>query len=148
VPAVLVDTNVLVYAYDRGEHAKQARAIAVLAHLNTLGIGRLSVQALGEFFRAVTRGTRPILRVAEAARQVDHLARGWPVIDLTPMIVLEAVRGAREHRLSYWDAQVWATARLNQIPVVFSEDLAARTALGGVRFVNPFAAGFAVEAWT
>lgn len=147
MPAVLVDTNVLVYAYDRGEHAKQARAIAVLTHLNTLGIGRLSVQALGEFFRAVTRGARPILSVPEAARQVDHLARGWPVVDLTPLIVLEAVRGAREHRLSYWDAQMWATARLNQIPVLFSEDFGGRTVLGGVRFVNPFATGFAVGAW-
>jgi predicted nucleic acid-binding protein len=147
VPAVLIDTNVLVYAYDRGEHDKQRQAIAVLAHLNTLGVGRLSVQVLGEFFRAVTRSAPPILKSAEAVRQVEYLARGWPVVDLTPMIVLEAVRGVREYRLSYWDAQIWATARLNQIPVVFSQDFGGRSVLGGVRFVNPLAAGFTLEAW-
>ena len=44
------------------------------------------------------------------------------MIDLSPMIVLEAVRWVRDHRMAYWDAQVWATARLNQIPTVLSED--------------------------
>jgi len=120
----------------------------VLERLNILGSGRLSVQSLGEFFRAVTRGTPPMLRLTEAARQVDLLARGWPVIDLTPMIVLEAVRGVRDHRLAYWDAQIWAGARLNQIPVVFSENFGGRSVLDGVRFVNPFATGFDIEVWT
>jgi len=146
--AVLINTNVLVYAYDRGEPTKQEQAIAVLERTNILGSGRLSVQSLAEFFRVVTRGTPPMLKVTDAARQVDLLARGWPVIDLTPMIVLEAVRGVREHRLAYWDAQVWASARLNQIPTVFSENFGGRSILQGVRFVNPFAAGFDVAAWT
>jgi len=26
------------------------------------------------------------------------------------------------HHMSYWDAQIGATAKLNQIPVIFSED--------------------------
>jgi len=30
----------------------------------------------------------------------------WPVFDLTPLIVLEAARGARDHDLPYYDAQV------------------------------------------
>jgi len=148
MPAILIDTNVLVYAYDRREFARQKHAIGVLERLHVLGSGRLSVQSLAEFFRAVTRGPHPILKVTEAAQQVEHLARGWPVIDLSPMIVLEAVRGVREHRLAYWDAQVWASARLNQITVVFSEDFGGRSILDGVRFVNPFAASFAIEAWT
>ena len=148
MPAVLIDTNVFVYAYDRDESVKQEQAIGVLERLNILGSGRLSVQCLAEFFRAVTRGTPPMLKVTEAARQVDLLARGWPVIDLSPMIVLEAVRGVREHRLAYWDAQVWASARLNQIPTVFSENFGGRSILQGVRFVNPFAAGFDIAAWT
>lgn len=144
----MIDTNVVVYAYDRGESVKQEHAIGVLERLNILGSGRVSVQSLGEFFRAVTRGTPPMLKLTEAARQVDLLARGWPVIDLTPMIVLEAVRGVREHRLAYWDAQIWAGARLNQIPVIFSENFGGRSILDGVRFVNPFAPGFDIEVWT
>ena len=70
-----------------------------------------------------------------------------PVFDLTPMIVLEALRGVRDHGLSYYDAQIWAAARLNQVPVVFSEDFNTDSVLDGVRFVNPFATDFDLAAW-
>jgi predicted nucleic acid-binding protein len=63
------------------------------------------------------------------------------------LLVLEATRGVQDHLLPYWDAQIWATARLNQIPIVFSEDFNAGAVLGGVRFVNPFAGGFQIEEW-
>ena len=82
----------------------------------------LGVQALAEFFSVATRKLSPSLTPAEALDQVNLFIRLWPVFDLTPMIVLEAGRGVRDHKLPYYDAQVWATARLNQVPVVFSED--------------------------
>jgi predicted nucleic acid-binding protein len=144
--AVLIDANVLVYAHDRGEFAKQERAIALLDHLLIIGGGRLSTQCLAEFFCAATRGPTPKLTVAEAQQQVERLARACPVLDVTPQIVLEAMRGVREHQLSYWDAQIWATARLNQIPMVLSEDFCS-TVIEGVRFANPFAADFRIEEW-
>lgn len=144
---VLIDTNVLVYAHDRGEPVKQARAIEVLARLHATGRGRLSAQCLAEFFCAVTRPPRARLTVADAMLQAQRLARAWPVFELTPFIVLEAMRGVRDHQLAYWDAQIWATARLNQIPVVFSEDFNAGVVLEGVRFINPFAADFDLAAW-
>jgi predicted nucleic acid-binding protein len=143
---ILIDTNVLVYAHDRGEFAKQEQAIRVLEHLHLTSSGRLSVQCLAEFFRATTRGPSPKLTVAEAVQQVERLARAWLVLSVTPLIVIEAARGVRDHQLAYWDAQIWATARLNQIPVIFSEDFSAGAALEGVRIVNPFAADFVLEA--
>jgi len=50
--------------------------------------------------------------------------------------------------LAYYDAQIWAAARLNQIPVVFSEDFNSGSTLEGVQFVNPFASDFVLETWT
>jgi predicted nucleic acid-binding protein len=145
--AILVDTNVLVCAHDRGEFAKQEWAIEVLRQLHLTDSGVLSTQCLGEFFRAVTRGPRPKLTVDEAASQVDRLARAWRVLNVTPQVVLEAVRGVQQHQLAYWDAQIWAAARLNQIPVVFSEDFSTGSVLEGVQFVNPLVAGFRLERW-
>ena len=145
---VLVDTNVIVYAHDNGEPEKQDRAILTLEHLHGKGAGWLSTQTLAEFFRVVTGGRRPRLTVAVAAVQVNRLADSWPVLDITPLVVREAVRAVRDHRMAYWDAQVWATARLNQIPLVFSEDFSSGASLEGVRFVNPFAAAFDVGAWS
>ncbi len=145
--AILIDTNLLVYAHDRSEFAKQGRAIEILGHLQATGSGRLSAQCLAEFFSVVIRGPTPRLTVAEASLQVARLARVWPVVDVTPQIVLEATRGVREHQFSFWDAQIWAAARLNQIPVVFSEDFSDGPVLEGVRFVNPFAEDFHIEEW-
>ncbi len=144
---VLIDTNVLVYAHERREPVKQAQAIRVLEWLHLTGGGRLSVQCLAEFFRAATRGSNPILALAEATEQTQRLARSWPVFDVTPFIVLEAMRGVRDHQLAYWDAQIWAAARLNQIPVIFSEDFNSGSVLEGVHFINPFAEAFDLSAW-
>ncbi|KKM11650.1 twitching motility protein PilT [Clostridiales bacterium PH28_bin88] len=140
--SILVDTNVLVYAYDRSEPAKQARAFAVLEELAAAKKGVLSSQVLSEFFVTVTRKIPAPLTVAQANVRVQNYLRAWPVLDVTGLVVLEAIRGVREHRLAYWDAQIWAVARLNQIEVILSEDFAAGSVLEGIRFLNPFAPGF------
>jgi predicted nucleic acid-binding protein len=89
----------------------------------------------------------PPLTAAQAMQQVSMFSTAWPILDLTPQIVLEAARGVRDHGLSYYDSQMWATARLNQIPVIFSEDFQDGQVLEGVRFANPFTASFDVDAW-
>jgi predicted nucleic acid-binding protein len=68
------------------------------------------------------------------------------VVALTPPVVLEAARGSRDFQLSYWDAQLWATARMNQIGVVLSEDFQDGRVIEGVRFVNPFSTSFDLSA--
>ena len=46
------------------------------------------------------------------------------------------------HHMSYWDAQIGATAKLNQIPVVLSEDFSDGQSTEGIHFINPFSAKF------
>jgi len=139
---VLVDTNVLVYAYDRSEPEKQKRALEILDRLALAGTGTLSTQVLGEFFVTVTQKIVAPLGAGEAAERVRSYLQSWIVLDLTGMIVLEAARGVCEHQFSFWDAQIWATARLNQISLVLSEDFNAGTVIEGVCFANPFAVDF------
>jgi predicted nucleic acid-binding protein len=148
MPAVLIDTNILVYASDPADRPRQQRAVAVLKHLDETGAGRLSVQCLAELANVLTRGPRPLYRFADTLRIVESLVQVYPVYDLTPMIVLEAIRGARDYSLAYYDAQIWACARLNQMPVIFSEDFNHGSVLEGVRFVNPFAPDFDLGLWS
>jgi len=147
MPPILIDTNLLVYLYDQNQLGKQAQSHRVLEQLELTRSGRLSVQALAEFFSVATRKLSPSLTPAEALEQINLFIRLWPVFDLTPMIVMEAGRGVRDHKLSYFDAQVWATARLNQVPVIFSEDFDSGRVLEGVRFINPFAPDFDLHTW-
>lgn len=144
---ILIDTNLLIYLLDRNEPLRQSQAIQVLDKLEVMGLGRLSVQNLAEFFSVSTRKLSPPLSPKEALEQVNLFTRVWPVFDLTPLIVLEAGRGVRDYQMSYYDAQIWATARLNQIPIIFSEDFNVGATIEGVQFVNPFVSGFVLDHW-
>jgi predicted nucleic acid-binding protein len=143
---VLVDTNVLVYAYDRSEPRKQAQAIQVLDRLAAASLGVLSTQVLAEFFVTVTRKIAAPLSVEQAYISMENYLAAWPMLDVTGLVVLEAARGVRDYQFSYFDAQIWSAARLNQIPVVFSEDFSP-SKIEGIQFVNPFDPAFIMEDW-
>jgi len=147
MPPILVDTNVLVYFYDQNTPEKQERADLIINRLREAGLGRLSTQNLAEFVNAAMRKLDPPLTAAKALEQASIFATTWPMLDLTSQIVLEAARGVRDYSLAYYDAQIWAAARLNQIPVVFSEDFQDGQFLEGVRFANPFTPTFDLESW-
>jgi predicted nucleic acid-binding protein len=142
VTRYLVDTNVLVYAYDPTDETKRDRAGLILEGLGSRGWGALSSQILGEFFVTVTRKIPWPLTPAEAERSLMNYVRSWNVYDLTPAIVMEAVRGLQRYQFSYWDSLIWATAKINGIPNVLSEDFGDGVLLEGVRFLNPFLTSF------
>ena len=144
---IFVDTNVLVYAYDRSEPGKQHLAFTLLDRLAITKVGMISTQVLAEFFVSVTRKIAAPLSAGDAYQRVSNYLQSWTVLDMTGMVVLEAIRGVRDHQLSFWDAQIWAVAKLNQAPVVFSEDFSDGQVVEGVRFVNPFVRDFQVEEW-
>jgi predicted nucleic acid-binding protein len=145
--SIMVDTNVLLYAYDCGEPSKQLQALAILDHLAVNGWGVLTSQVLAEFFVNATRRLKPPLTTEEAYGRIQNYLFSWEILDITGPIVLEAVRGVRTYQMAYWDAQIWASAKLSQIPIVFSENFGQRAAIEGVRFVNPFGSDFDIAAW-
>ena len=136
---VFVDTNILVYAYDRSEVQKQRQAIKILNQLVVTRTGVISTQILAEFFVTVTSPRRlPYpLSAVEGYERIQNYLQAWEVVDLTGLVVLEAARGVRDYQFSFWDAQIWATARLNQIPVIYTEDFNLGAVIEGVHFTNP-----------
>ncbi len=145
-PAILVDTNVLVYVYDPRDHDKQRQAAIVLDKLIRAEQVVLSVQCLTEFFNTVTRRLPEPLSPAEASVRVERLTHLCHVLELTPLAVLEGCRGTVEHGLSSWDALIWAVAKYNRIPYLLTEDATHGRFLEGVRFLNPFDPSFDLDA--
>ena len=142
-----VDTNILVYIYDRSEPAKQKLAEALYDRLTLNSRGVISTQIMAEFFNATTRRLTQPLPPEVAYRRLENYQRSWEVVNMTPTIVLEAARGVIDHQLSFWDALIWATAKLNQISVILSEDFRSGASLEGVRFINPLSEAFDLELW-
>ncbi len=136
----LIDTNVLVYPHDTRDALKRTRARAVLDHLMKNDSGALSAQVLAEFSNVTLHKLKHL--PADVYAQVEDYEVAFPVYPLTPAVVLEAVRGMRDYRLSYYDAQIWAVAKLNQIPIVLSEDFNTGGGLEGVTFLDPLEPAF------
>lgn len=145
MPSILLDTNILIYTFDPRDEVRQEQAIATLIKLEEEEKGCLSTQCLSEF--ASVALTKLGLSADEIMDKISDWQNAFPTFNLTPLIVLEATRGVRDHKLSFYDAQIWACARLNQIPVIFTEDFQDGQTLEGIRFVNPFVGNFVIDEW-
>ena len=142
----LFDTNVLVYAVDPGEPAKRDRAREAIRRAVSSGSAALPAQALSEYANVRLKKLRPSPDPGAIGREVERLLLAFPVLPLTGPVVLEALRGVRDHGLSYYDAQIWAVARLGQIGVILSEDFNPGAVIEGVRFVDPLESTFDASA--
>ena len=143
---LLLDTNVLVYAHDRRDWRKQAIAVDLLDRCITAERAALCAQSLSEFYVVVTRRLLDRLRPQTAMQQIERLAAACRVLDMTTPLLLEGCRGSEAHGISFWDALVWAAAKLAQIPCVLTEDAHHGRSIEGVTFLDPFRREFNAEA--
>src|SRR2546425_3498812 len=139
---LLLDTNLLVYAHDPRDRRKQEIALDVMDRSIRTERATVSAQNLSEFFVVVTQRLPERLEVRAALRQVEHLAASCRVLEVTALVVLEACRGVQVHGFSFWDAQVWAAAKLDQTTYVLTEDAEHGQSVEGVTFLDPFGAQF------
>jgi predicted nucleic acid-binding protein len=129
------DTNVLVYADDKGAPAKQRRALELVAEHRRARSGVVSLQVLQEYFVTVTRKLR--VDAAIARRKVELLAE-FDVAAPDVADVLAAIDLHRLHGFSFWDALILRTAKQAGCRVLFSEDWQHAREVEGVRIMNPF----------
>ena len=131
-----LDSNVLLYAYDPVESTKRLIATALMKRLSAARRGVISTQVLGEFFSVATR--RLGMPVETARGRLAHFTAQFHVIGITPEVVLEAARLTAKYKINFWDAQLLAVARMQQVPLILSEDFQDGAVLNGVRILNPF----------
>jgi predicted nucleic acid-binding protein len=139
--AVLVDTNILVYWLDSGSGHRHVRANDTL---ECLGFDRvaLSTQVLSELANVMTHPHKMGMGASDAADTISMVSLSCEILSVNTRVVLSALHARDSWQLEYYDAQIWATAALNDVPVVLSEDFAPGTTLGGVTFLDPFADDF------
>jgi predicted nucleic acid-binding protein len=133
-----VDTNVLAYAHDRSETAKQPVARALLEGLWRDRAGVLSTQVVQELYVVATRKLAPPMPRG-AARELVVLYATWPLVQVDAPLVLAASELEERHTLSFWDALVIAAAQRAGAARLVTEDLQPGRRIGGVAIENPFA---------
>lgn len=140
--SLFLDTNVLVYAWDRSEPVKGPFAKSLLQQILQTGRPCISVQVLSEFFWTATRKLPFPLTFDEATAEAKRLLALTRVEPLTPDLFTDALDAVGRHGMPLWDAQIFVVAKSNHAAVVLSEDFQHRRVIEGVTFLNPFAADF------
>lgn len=134
---VFLDSNVLVYAHDRGAGERHRVAADLVERLWRDRTGVLSTQVLQETWVNLRRkAARPLPR-DEAVRLLEDYTR-WEVVVNDGRSVLEAVRIQERYDLSFWDALIVQAAQASGVDTLCSEDFNAGQDYGSVRVVNPF----------
>lgn len=119
MPDRLIDTNVLVYAYDTSEGTKHTIANQLLKQLWQDGGGVVCVQNLMEFFVVVTKKVTSPISVADAKTIIDDMTRSgsWRVIDRDINTFLNAIDLVSRYSVHLWDATIAACmADFEKIP--------------------------------
>jgi predicted nucleic acid-binding protein len=130
-----LDTNILLYAYDRDAPAKRSVALRLVEQgWSAPGQTAISAQVLQEMH--VNLEKRGVAK-AEAARIIRDYAP-WPVVDNSLKILLSALDEQTRWGLSLWDALILAAARASGASEIFSEEFNHGQDYGGIRAINPF----------
>jgi len=134
---LFVDTNVLVYAFDRSEKEKQEIAQKLLDKEGSLGKISLSTQVLQEFFVTVTRKLKKPLSIHDASIAVQ-LFSVYPLVIINPKLILKAIDRHRKESFSFWDALIVEAAIQADCELLLSEDMQNGRIIGNLEIVNPF----------
>ena len=130
-----LDTNILVYADDPRDAAKQARALNLIVDHLRARTGVVSLQVLQEYFVSATGKLK--LDLGLAKQRVEVFAR-FQVAEPAVGDILAAIDLHRLHGLSLWDALIRRCAKQSGCGVLVTEDMQHGRVIDGVRIVNPF----------
>jgi predicted nucleic acid-binding protein len=134
-----VDTNVLLYGFEKNDSPKKRIAKQLLNELIENDLLRVSTQVLQELFVTLTRKVRQRCSSREALAILDDLT-AWPVVAINYADIRAAVGLADEAKLSFWDALVVVAAARTGATILYTEDLNDGQSILGIRISNPFAA--------
>jgi predicted nucleic acid-binding protein len=136
----LLDTNVLVYAYDVSERRRREIAKALVDEVWNAGGGVVTLQNLSEFFFAVTRKVQKPVPVVDAKTIVSDILRSsrWMVIDRNAGTVMKAMEIVESVRAPFWDALIAACMLEHGVEVIVTENEKDFKNIPGITIINPF----------
>ncbi|MBI2088089.1 MAG: PIN domain-containing protein [Deltaproteobacteria bacterium] len=136
----LIDTNVLVYAYDVSEKARRRAARSLLGEVWDQGGGVVTLQNLSEFFVVVTEKVEQPITVSEARTVISDILRSsrWLVIDRQARTMMKAIEFVEITGVPYWDALIAACLLEHGIHTIITENERDFRRIPGITVVNPF----------
>ena len=136
---VLIDSNILAYAFDSADEKKHKAAVTLLTRCWE-GQMRpvVSLQNLAEFFHIATKKFKKPIPIDEVEEIIEGIiaAPQWEKVAYDSHILQHAMIVARINN-DFWDALLISTMIANDIDTIYTENT-KDFEIKGIRAVNPF----------
>ncbi|OQX01318.1 MAG: VapC toxin family PIN domain ribonuclease [Thiothrix lacustris] len=132
-----LDTNVLVYTFDKTALEKQATAQQLLERA-LAGDGCISFQVMQEFLNLALRKFDPPLTIAQAKRYVQTTLEPLCLVYADVDLYQRALDVRERWRFSFYDSLIVAAALEAHCTILYSEDLQHNQKVEALTIINPF----------
>ena len=130
-----LDTNILVYAYQSSDPAKQVVAMDCLQKISMRDCN-IAGQVLSEFMNT---GHKKRLISLDLARQACRILEAeFAVCEQNVDDRINASKLSESRKIQFYDALLISTLARSGVKILLSEDLADGDTYDGVRVLNPF----------
>lgn len=136
----LIDTNIIVYAYDTSEGGKHRASRNLLRQIWKEGGGVICLQNLMEFFVIITRKVENPIDVGEAKTIVEDFLKSdnWRIIDRDTDTFFKAIDLVAEHKVHFWDAVIAACMEENDLTEIITENKKDFEKIPHIQITIPF----------
>ena len=136
----LIDTNILVYAYDASEGNKHKASRILLKTVWEEGGGIVCLQNLMEFFVVITKKVENPISIRDAKTIVEDILKSnsWKIIDRDTDTLLKAIDMAFEYRIHLRDALIVACMKENDIVEIVTENKIDFEKIPEIKVAIPF----------
>ena len=135
-----VDTNILVYAFDKTEKQKHKIAQEIIKGV-TLGEikGVVSSQVLGELFEALAKKLEHPIEKNTAQLIINGLIDSghWKKINYTQTTVSKAINASITEKKPFWDSLIAETMLENGVFIILTENT-KDFSINPIKPINPF----------
>lgn len=131
------DTNILIYAVDQADLAKQNSARQLFENEVAAGNAIISTQVLQEFYSASTSKLENPLDKSVAEQIINELST-LPVKQIDILLIKAAIKRNKKDQVSFWDALIIETALVAGATILWTEDMQHGREFDGLKVQNPF----------
>ena len=132
---IFLDTNILVYAFDREAVAKREFARSLIrSDVDWV----VSWQVVQEFCNVALHRFKQPIRTEDLEDTLDLILMPRCLVMPTKEIYLQAIRIQAQTTYRYYDSLIVASALVAGAKQLYSEDMQASRRIGDLEIVNPF----------
>ncbi|NQV91406.1 PIN domain-containing protein [Candidatus Woesearchaeota archaeon] len=140
-PLFLIDSNVLVYAYDKTDEKKHETAFNLMKKCWGQKVQyAISVQNLAEFMVIITKKVPQPLPIETAQEIINDIIEhsGWKVLHYDEKILKDALMLYRITQKHFWDTMIAATMLESKVFHIYTENVKDFKEYKHITVVNPF----------